>query len=466
MPFSASARRRLQDPSVRQAALLRRGNKLLSAGRHDEAAAVVLAASGKGADAAALRALSKLLRRTGGDPQTAHAAYLAAAALNGGPLSPDIEYDHGIEAACAGAAAEAEQHFRIALAGQPGWPDAAYALASLLAARGALAEADAIFASGLDLICGNGHPTTTHMLRLPLPGRPLGWPISQRKRPARTVALPSRAAADAATAHMVYLIAADSRYLGLFARPLLSSLERVGSGRVLLHVHAVNPDEPTVALLEDLRGGAVPVGISTEQATLDDMDDMQRRVFYSCCRYLVLPELLKMYGRPVLVADADQLVLRPPETLLPLLDESDVALLRFKNLEHNILGLISATLMLIDAGPDGLRFAEAVRAWLLARMAEEKGLAWHLDQAALAVASLGVQDVRLGRLDPRLVHLAPDAPDPGSPATFWSITMSTAENIAKMDSTVFRTLAAGGHEEPTDRLWAKGKPDLAAEISS
>ena len=377
------------------------------------------------------------------DARAAKEAYAAAACLEGAPLPAVSEYYQGLYAARAGAVEDAEHHFRLCLAASAGYSDAAYALASLLAARGNFAEADAIFSAGLSLLCGDGRFTTTHMLRLSVPGRPLGWPIPLKPHPARSVVLPPKevAARMAEEADLVYLIAADSRYIGLFARPLAASIARAGGERVLLHVHAVNPDAEAIALLEGLRNGPIHLAVSTEQTALDDMDDMQRRVFYACSRLLVLPNLQASYGLPIIVADVDQVALRPPLTLLPALGDADVALLRFRNTEYNILSMVSATLMLVGTGPGGQRFTETVRAWLVARMAEARGLSWHLDQAALAVVMLGLDGLRWVGLDPALVHLDPEPPGAESLAAFWSITHSIASNAAKMETAAFRSLA-------------------------
>ncbi len=327
---------------------------------------------------------------------------------------------------------------RLCLALSPDHKQAAYALASLLAARGAFTEADALFCRDLPVLCDNGHTTWTRMLRLPLPGRPLGWPAPAVPQPVRHIMLP---AVDAASsADVVYLVGADSRYLGLFARPLAASIARSGVRRVLLHLHAVNPTPETIALLDELRSGPVSVIVSTEQAALDGLDETEQRCFYACSRFLILPDLLAMYNLPILVADIDQLVLRPPTALLSVLGDADAALLRFDNARHNILSLVSATLMLAGAGLGGRRFAETLRDWLLARMAEDGGLAWHLDQAALAVVHLGLEGLRWVGIDPTLVHLDQQPPDADSPAAFWSITHSIAANAAKMETSAFRTL--------------------------
>jgi hypothetical protein len=423
------------DREARQIALLRRGSALSMTGRHEEAARLLRAAVAAQLDRDALLALS-LMHWRRGDAQGAEAAYAAATRLIEAQVPAASELIQGIYAGQIGAVEEAERHLRLCLALSPGQPEAAYALGSLLAARGEFAEADAHFHHGLPVMCGDGRFTTTHMLRLPVPGRPLGWPVPAALRPPRRVMLPSAEAS--AGADMVYLIAADSGYIDLFARPLATSIQRAGSGRVLLHVHCVNPNAAAIALLDELRDGPIPLAVSTEQAVLDGMDEMERRSFYACARYLVLPDLLATYGLPMLVADADQVALRPPVTMLPALGDADVALLRFKNSECNILSLVSATLMLVGAGAGGRRFADTVRAWLVARMAEDKCLTWHLDQAALAVVLLGLEGLRWVGLNPALVHFDPQPPGAGSPAAFWSITHSIAANAAKLETSAFR----------------------------
>jgi hypothetical protein len=421
--------------------LLRRAQRALSGGKVERALEMARRAVRACPDAASFIAFGELLDLAE-RPAAALEAFATAAAMTVGQLPAPVRFAEGLIYARLGQTDRAEAALRIAVALDPTRDGAIFALASLLACRGAFVEADAFFARDLRVRCDDGKFTWTRCIRLPLPGRPLGAeaptapvPPGREVRfdaPARRVEL-----------RAVYAVAADSAYLRQFARPLTASLARSGGGGLLLHLHAINPDQEARSVLAELARGPVPIGISEEAVDLSAWDEDARRSYYSCARFLILPDLLARYTVPVLVADIDQMLLADPAPLLERTAEGDVGLMLFDNQRQNLLSRISATLMLAAPTAGARRFAATLAAVLAEAIAEPQRMVWHLDQAALAVTQLGTEGVRCFCLDPAIVHMAADEPPPARPAgvgVFCSITHSIPTNWATLETPTFRAL--------------------------
>ncbi|MGH7030853.1 MAG: hypothetical protein ACREEZ_10550 [Stellaceae bacterium] len=390
-------------------------------------------------DAPRFVALAALLNEAGRLPEALEAISTAAAMIQG-QLPADARYTEGMILAQLGRIERAEAALRITVALEPTHQGAIYALASLLACRGAFEEADAFFARDLPVRCDDGKFTWTRCIRLPLPGRPLG-----AEAPAEPVPRGRQVRFDPLTKgaglRAVYALAADAAYLRRFGRPLAASLARWGGGGLLLHLHIINPDQEAHALLAELASGPLPLGISEEAVDLSAWEEDARRSYYTCARYLMLPELLAHYQAPILVADIDQMLLADPAPLLARATEGDVGLLLFENQRQNLLSRISATLLLAAPTSGARRFAVTLAAVLAEAIAQPDRMVWHLDQAALAVTQLGIEGVRSFGLDPAVVHLAPGEPPaqrPSGAGLFWSITNSIPSNRAKLESPTFR----------------------------
>jgi tetratricopeptide (TPR) repeat protein len=422
--------------------LLRRAHRALSGGKVELALETARQAVRACPDAGSFIAFGELLNLAD-RPSAALEAFATAAAMTMGQLPAAVRFTEGLIHARLGDADRAEAALRIAVALDPRRDGATFALASLLACRGAFDEADALFARDLRVRCDNGKFTWTRCIRLPLPGRPLG-----AEAPATPVP-PGREIWFAAPAQpeglrAVYAVAADSAYLCRFARPLAASLARSGGGGLLLHVHAINPDQEARSVLAELGRGPAAIGISEEAVDLSDWAEDARRSYYSCVRFLILPELLARHAVPVVVADIDQMLLADPAAVLARASEGDIGLLLFDNQRQNLLSRVSATLMLAAPTAGARRFAATLAAVLAEAIAEPQRMVWHLDQAALAVTQLGTEGVRCFCLDPAIVHLAADEPSPARPAgvgVFWSITHSIPANWAKLETPTFRALA-------------------------
>jgi hypothetical protein len=204
-------------------------------------------------------------------------------------------------------------------------------------------------------------------------------------------------------------VAADSVYFRRFAPALLRSLRGCGLA-VRLVVHIVNPDQEAISLASELLEGSTDLIVSFEKIRLGPLDESQRKTYYSVVRYLRLPDIRAAWSVPVIVADIDQLVIGNPLPLLALCETSDVAVLRFDDEVHNILSVVSATAMVVAPSPAGSAFCATLAARAVRALADIRRLAWHLDQAILALTALQATDTRVGYIPQALVHLGADDP--------------------------------------------------------
>jgi hypothetical protein len=417
------------------AALFAHARRALAAGRKDSAASLARAAARAMPGWRSTLQLAELLSGAG--------CYAETRAVLAPPATRDCD---AVTIALANVALregkleEATYLLQSHLAAKPGDRHVHYTLASVLPHLGLFDEANRHAARGTLITCGDFRFTSSRVIRFPeLPGAiPMAPPFNR-------VVCHEPALATGADA--VYFVGCDSRYFLLFGEALANSLARRAGAPLALHLHLVNPNPAAEALLERLRVKPVlPIVCSRESVDLSALGERQRRTYLSCVRYLVLPELLEHYAKPMLVADADQLVVGDLRALLRELGEHDIGLLRDDREIHSILGLVSASVLGVNYSRDGRRFVCTLRDTISERMADPAGLSWHLDQASLAVAHLWHSEIRTLRLPEWIMDSVIDpiaAPDTLLPrALFWSITLSHTHTIRKLQTSLFRQFLA------------------------
>jgi hypothetical protein len=235
----------------------------------------------------------------------------------------------------------------------------------------------------------------------------------------------------------VYFVAADSRYTKRFARALHSSLA-AAQANCLLHIHVINPDAATSALLSYMKERPGPIiAWSFEEVDLSGLSNDQRRVYYASARFFVLSALRRHYGKSVIAADIDQIVLRNPALLIE--PASDVSAIRFPFGRFNLMARFSASAIIASSSAAATYF-DRVAAYLTERMRDPSAIAWHLDQVALDIAYLVSDDIVLSDLpQAAMLSAAPDADVP-TDTFFWSVTYSVAANAGKLAHPIFRQL--------------------------
>lgn len=241
-------------------------------------------------------------------------------------------------------------------------------------------------------------------------------------------------------AALIVFAAGDSRYLSLFAKSLVRSIRANAGVRTAIHLHAVNPDPATLALLFRLK--AEGVASTVESVDLGALNERQRRTYYSAARFRRLPDILARYILPVVTVDLDQIVVGPIGSLVT---GGDVGLIRYEHGAWNLLSMFSASVVCVQPTPGGRQFANSVRDYLDARISEG-ALNWHLDQAALAVCCLkAVAATGFRFYPPSIMHSAIDGSQIEAlpPETlFWSLTYSVEANAANTNTARFKAFCA------------------------
>lgn len=375
------------------------------------------------------------------------AAVDAAIRLAGDPAPVSFLHVRALALTHLGRYREAAADLNLAHRTQPEDTGIAYALGSLRAALGEFPQADALFARDLPILMGNGGLTSTAVLTLGPPRANalslLNWEVSRR------VTLDGPRSAEAmAEVELVHFFCCDSRYFHLFAGPVLRSLERNAGMRVGLHIHVVNPDPTVEQAVADLRAlTKLPISATFETATLSQFDEGQRRTYYSCTRFLLLPSLIELYGKPVLVTDADQLVIKSLRSLMSKTADSDAGLLVFPGSACNLLSLVSASVLIARPTKAGQAFFKAVEGYLADALTQPRRVQWHLDQAALGACYLKNKSAEIALIEPgtMLSELYRNGEVELGEAVFWSVTYSIPENQKKMSSRLFLEYENAGH---------------------
>ena len=364
------------------------------------------------------------------DPHLATSLFDEAIGHDQEAASPRELHTYGMALAWVGRLEDAERVLRLAFEKKP-TAIIAYRLGSVLAEQRKFAEANAAFATD-----DPPQPWAAggSMRSIVFPGG---------KDDLRTFDVPFRRTVNglvdgtAGDRSFVYLVAADSRYVKRFARALHSSLAAVHAS-CLFHIHVVNPDDAAIRFLAYMKERPGPmVTSSSEEIDLCGLSNDQHRVYYASVRFLVLSALRRHYGKPVIAADIDQIVLRDPALLIH--PASDVAAIRFPYGRFNLMARFSAS-VIIASTPAATTYFDRVAAYIAKRMRDPRAIAWHLDQIALDVAYLVSDDIVLSELPPTaMLSAAPEADIPNE-TYFWSVTYSIAANARKLAHPIFQRL--------------------------
>jgi hypothetical protein len=176
-----------------------------------------------------------------------------------------------------------------------------------------------------------------------------------------------------------YVLAAacDSRYFERFAPGFVASAARTMPG-ASLHFHVMEADAASRALFADLAAGApdLALNLSTEAAS-----PFKSGAYYASARFLIGPDLLRRYGRPLVLLDADVEFEQALDPLVAAAAGSDFACFR-----HDGAGPCSrypAVLSVTQPRQGGAMFLERIRLFVLAKLEIEWPFNWMLDQAAL-----------------------------------------------------------------------------------
>lgn len=175
----------------------------------------------------------------------------------------------------------------------------------------------------------------------------------------------------------VFLCCCDSRYFQRFAAGLFRSLAAQRPDAVM-HFHIAAPQDDDLALARALarEHPALALNLTLEQPPL-----FAQPVYYTCNRFLVVPALLRRYGRPVVTLDADSVLLDPLDTVIDAARGYDFACFETGRIEP--ASVFQATIMSFAASDGALRLLDLLGRLVLAKLSWPPVLSWMLDQAAL-----------------------------------------------------------------------------------
>lgn len=208
--------------------------------------------------------------------------------------------------------------------------------------------------------------------------------------------------------------------------------------------------DPDSAVIEEQtrilrRHPGCAVSFSSERTDLSSRSETERRVYYACRRFQLLPTILRRAAGAVIIADVDQLLVRGLDSVLAKVRDADVGLIQYNGTTlSSPLATISASAVVAQGTEGARRYFDLVAAYV--DYCFERNLwVWHLDQAALYAAKLMVEargePVRIWPLDPAILESTVfDASATGEPApgtVFWSITHSLSSNAAKRELDLF-----------------------------
>lgn len=178
-------------------------------------------------------------------------------------------------------------------------------------------------------------------------------------------------------APICFAVTADGRYVERFAPGLVAAFDQPGRA---LHIHVVNGDERTDALLDRLASGLEHLALGISRS-----EDRRYRTAtsYACTRFFVLPALLRAYGRPIVALDIDLL---PREALFRLEEacaEDSFDFACYAMDRHEPASIYQASVMVFAPNTRVLDFLDRLGQFCLPKLHQPVRVNWLLDQAAL-----------------------------------------------------------------------------------
>jgi glycosyltransferase involved in cell wall biosynthesis/tetratricopeptide (TPR) repeat protein len=363
--------------------------------------------------------------------------YRAALALDS--FEPQAHVGLAILLAARGAGAEAIDHVRRAA--QCGL-DSNYGkilLASALVNMGQADEADKLLLQNIPLKLPPPYRSDSRILRF---GN--SYAAIMAKSP--VVSTPRDLVTDIPDGgRAVYFVCCDGVYFDRFIEPAVRSCFQNSGVDFIIHIHLINrlgANESILLRLNEL-APRNRLRVSEERVDLSRFNLSGQRSYYACRRFYLLPDLIRSYGRLLLCADVDQLIIGSVEPLLDQMRGYDVGLTHDPLNTLNLPSYFSATAALFAPTASALAYADRLRRYIDYFISIERSPLWHLDQAALAVTYLNDPGlIRLRRFPMSIVQSGPIADNQTDDAIFWSITYSSSKNVEKLRSDRFLKYAS------------------------
>ncbi|CAO3459673.1 tetratricopeptide repeat protein [Azospirillum largimobile] len=273
----------------------------------------------------------------------------------------------------------AERAYRRALELYPEVSFTLSRLACLCAEQLRLEEADALFLQAAERHGGRDGVTRTAPAFLAA--------LREGPPPAGIRATLAEGAGSAERPLVVYA-SCDAVYARKFLPTMVRSIVEDSGLDCAIALHLINPDaeaEATVAALAAAHGAGRFI-VLRETIDLTPLGG-DAKTYYACSRFLVLPDLLARWKRPVLMLDVDLLAIRDLNPLLAASARSDLGMMSHALKRLDIWSLLYADVLHIRPTMGALRFLDLTRRYI--RHFLDRGMpVWFLDQAALAAVHL------------------------------------------------------------------------------
>jgi len=198
---------------------------------------------------------------------------------------------------------------------------------------------------------------------------------------------------------LVCLVAADPVYVERYALAYAQSLRSVLGDRAMVHFHVVCDESanPQPRLKDDLAFAQCDAVITTRQYATHGSNPNWKRALYASERFLILPDILETYRKPVLMTDIDIEFLRDPTALLADLVGADFGYTNFRN-TMEAWERYAATALLIQPTVASVSFFRRVASMIMATLGSH-AQPWFVDQVALFRA------MEENRVDGRAVYM-------------------------------------------------------------
>jgi hypothetical protein len=180
-------------------------------------------------------------------------------------------------------------------------------------------------------------------------------------------------------ASRVVVAAADAGYMTRFAGDFLRSFQEMASPDMLLHLHVIEPDSESNALLDELVREEPRLKVSRQTEAVVGVPS----VYYACSRFLIAPSLIEHYRLPLLLTDIDITFRRPIGAITRLAEPFDVALFETGSAMPP-LRCSAVAVHFAASGPAG-RFLALLTRYLGTKL--RAGRHWMLDQSAIWAVS-------------------------------------------------------------------------------
>lgn len=113
---------------------------------------------------------------------------------------------------------------------------------------------------------------------------------------------------EASAPGLVHLVSCDAAYFKRYGAAVVgSSRTTPGHGETIMHVHVVDPDAESMQLAHTLQQQH-EFNLTTEFFPIEGAPRRIKIAYYTSARFIMVPELLEIYRRPVLVTETDCLI--------------------------------------------------------------------------------------------------------------------------------------------------------------